>query len=73
MKLIKSIIEITGEEYNRLITLENDNGTAFREMIESIAYRSLFSPNGYGCELPMKAYEENGKYFASWHRWDSCD
>ena len=73
MSFIKSIIEITEEEYNKLVVLENGNGKAFREMIEDIAYRSPFSPNGYGCELPMEIYEENEKYFASWHRWDSCD
>lgn len=73
MELIKSITEITEEEYNILIALKNNDITAFHTMIENIAYKSPFSPNGYGCELPMSTYKEDGKYFASWYRWDSCD
>jgi hypothetical protein len=73
MGYIKSITEITEEEYNKLIILENNDRKSFHEMIESIACRSNFSPNAYGCDIPMRAYEEDGKYYASWHRWDSCD
>lgn len=73
MELIKSVKEINEEEYNILIALKNKDQAAFCVMIENIAYKSPFSPSGYGCELPMSAYKEDGKYFVSWYRWDSCD
>ena len=72
MSYIKSKAEITEEEYNRINAIKEDRKT-FHEMIEDIAYRKGFHPNAYGCELPMSVYEENGKYYASWNRWDSCD
>ena len=70
---IRTVAEITEEEYNKLITIQTTNRKAFHEMIEDIAYRKGFNPNAYGCELPMSVYEENGKYYATWNRWDSCD
>jgi hypothetical protein len=73
MSYIKSIAEITEEEYNKLITVQDNDRKTFHEMIEDISYKKGFHPNAYGCELPMRVYEEDGKYFASWNRWDSCD
>ena len=73
MGYIKSIAEITEEEYNKLILLENEDRKAFHEMIEEIAYRSPFNPSAYDCTVPMEVFQLSDKYYASWNRWDSCD
>ena len=70
---IRTVAEITEEEYNKLITIQTTNRKAFHEMIEDIAYRSPFKPNAYDCTVPMEEFELSGKYYVSWNRWDFCD
>ena len=65
--------EITKETYDKLLILKNTNMADFHKCIEKIADSSSYPPNAYGCEIPIKVYEENGKYYASWSRWSSCD
>lgn len=73
MSYIKTIMEINKDVYYKLIILQNTNVKCFHKAIEEIAYLSPFPPNAYECTIPMCVYEENGRYYVSWHRWDSCD
>lgn len=69
----KTRFEIGKDEYNKLVELKNTSTKEFYRAIEDLAYLTLCPPNAYGCETPMSVYEEDGKYFASWMYWDSCD
>lgn len=73
MSYIRTIKEINKDKYNELLILQNSNIKSLHEAIEEIAFSSPFPPNAYECTIPMSVYEENGKYYVSWHRWDSCD
>ena len=70
---IKMEYKISEEKYNKLIELKNTNTKEFHEGIEEIACSSPFPPNAYGCEIPMDVFEKDGKYYASWNRYSSCD
>jgi len=70
---IISMKEINKDKYNELVCLRSINVKEFYNEIENIAATSPFPPNAYGCEIPMRVYEENDKYFVSWSRWSSCD
>lgn len=75
MGYIKSELEISENEYYKLITARNNSAKCFHGMVEEIAYRSAFPPNAYECTTPMDVREDEkeGKYYASWYHWDSCD
>lgn len=65
--------EITKEKYDYLVKLKEtstiDFHIAFRETVDTTRYPS----NAYGCEIPMKVFEEKNKYYISWSRYSSCD
>ena len=65
--------EITKEKYDELINLKNTNTIKFYKGIEEVVDTSPYPSNAYGCEIPMKVFEDKGKYYISWSRWSSCD
>ena len=65
--------EITKEKYDELIKLKDTNAIEFFKKIKEIADSSYFPSNAYGFDIPIKVFKENGKYYASWSRWSSCD
>lgn len=73
MGYIRTELEINENEYYKLMTARNNSKKQFHDMIEEIAYRSMFKPNAYGCSTPMEVFESCGKFYASWYHWDSCD
>lgn len=73
MSYIKTISEINEEEYNKLIVIKRNDIKTFHERVVEIASKSLFKPNAYGCTIPMEVFQQEGKYYVSWNRWDSCD
>lgn len=65
--------EISKEDYEKLVQIRKTSMKDFLQAIEDLAWLSPFPPNAYGCQLPKDVYEKDGKYFASWCSWDSCD
>ncbi len=65
--------EITKEKYDELVKLRDTSTREFFKEIEKISDNSSYPPNAYGFQLPIKVFEEHGKYYASWVRWSSCD
>lgn len=65
--------EISKEDYEKLVEMKKTSIKDFFQAIEDLAWLSPFPPNAYGCQLPKEVYEKDGKYFASWSCWDSCD
>ena len=70
---VKSIMNISKDDYNKLLQYSKDNlRSEISDFVENIANESMFKPCGYGFNDPG-FFEENGKYFVSWNRWSSCD
>ena len=67
--LIKTMIKISEEDYNKLLQCSKEDAYEF---IANIANKSPFPPCGYGFSDPS-FFEEDGKHFVSWKRWSSCD
>ena len=70
---ITSVKNISEEDYNKLLQLSKDNlYSEISDFVSEIANKSLFKPCAYGFSSP-NFFEEDGRYFVSWKRWDSCD
>ena len=67
--LVKTIKNISEEDYNKLLKCSKEE---IYEFVLEIANNSMVKPCAYGFYSP-RFFEENGRYFVSWERWDSCD
>ena len=67
--LIETRKEITKEEFEHLTTRDLDE---FYDYIKNIAARSAYHPAGYSFLMP-KIMHIDGKYYASWQHYDTCD
>lgn len=64
---------ITKEKYDELIKLRETSTIEFYTKIKEIVDTSRYPSNVYGCEIPMKVFEDKNKYYISWSRYSSCD
>ncbi|MGL5330688.1 MAG: hypothetical protein ACRDD7_15580 [Peptostreptococcaceae bacterium] len=62
--------EITKELYDKLKSF--NRGDLSRYIENEIAVESEYHPAGYGFSSP-ELLEIDGKYYAKWMHWDSCD
>lgn len=62
-------VKISENDYNKLLQRSKEE---IEDYVLNVAYKSPFSPCGYGFDSP-KVFEENGICYASWRYWDSCD
>ena len=69
MEYIKMEREIPEDDYNKLVQSPKKD---VDDYILNIAYKSTFHPCGYGFYSPV-IYKEDGKCYASWRCYDSCD
>ena len=67
--LVKTIRNISEEDYNKLLICSKEE---VKDFVLEIANKSPFPAFGYGFYSP-NFYEEDGRYFVSWERWNSCD
>lgn len=67
--MITERVEIDKEEYDRIAS---DSEGMRREAIAQIAIMSGYHPAGYSCSRP-RVEEKDGKYYAVWERYSSCD
>lgn len=66
---VKTMIKISEDDYNKLLQCSKEDAYCY---IAEISNKSPFPACGYGFSDP-EFFEENGKYYASWRRWGSCD
>lgn len=66
--MITMKVEISKEDY---INYKDKDYKELSEFIELVASTTVFPPNAYGC-YPLGVLEEDGKYFATWERYESC-
>lgn len=69
MNSIKMKVEISEKDYDELA---RRNMKEVADYVLNIACQSTFHPCGYGFYSPI-VYKEDGKCYASWGCYDSCD
>lgn len=67
--MIEMKVQISQETYQDWLKANPDDKEKF---IISVAKRTAFPPNAYGC-YPIGVLVEDGKYYAIWHRYNNCD
>ena len=67
--MIEMKVQVSQEDYQDWLQANPDDREKF---IISIANKTIFPPNAYGC-YPKKIISENEKHYAIWERYESCD
>lgn len=67
--MITTKMEISKNDYKEIVQKPRNE---IEDFVINVAYNSPFPPCGYGFESPS-IFEEDGKYYVSWKRYDSCD
>ena len=70
--VVQSKHELTVDQYNYLKEFWKHAPKEAEEIVADIAKQDGYHPAGYGC-WGIKVYEEDGKYYVSWKRQNSCD
>ena len=66
--MIEMKVEFSLDEYVAWKSCTTDKD----DFITTIAKRTAFPPNAYGC-YPKGIVEEDGKFYAIWKRYKCCD
>ena len=69
MKRIKMKVEISEENYIKILQRTEEE---IADYVFNAACQSVCHPCGYGFYSPI-VYKEEGKCYASWECYDSCD